>query len=107
MTAAADLLTRLKVAREDLGVGPGRATVPMDLYVNEVDLLIEALQRPEVRQSCASTSNYPIMAERALRLIARNGIRDGGGIELIDHLVDCAGLDYATAAVEGDDAVPF
>ena len=105
MTAAADLLARLQAARAT--TDSARVPANLDLAINEIDLLIDALQRPEVRQSCASTSNYPVMAERALRLISRNRVSDREAIEGITHLVDCAGLDYAQQDLEDGDDVPF
>lgn len=102
-----DLRQRLDRARETLtGKARFRSTY-LSLNLGQVEILIEALNRPEVRQTCASTSNYPAMAERALRLIQRNRISESEAIEGITHLVDCAGLEHATKAVEDDDVVPF
>jgi hypothetical protein len=101
-----DLLARLRlVQQEPSNRLAGKFRVDFDS--SEIDTMIDALLRPEVRHSCASTSNYPAMAERALRLIERNGIRESEAIEGITHLVDCAGLEHATKALEDDDAVPF
>jgi len=107
MTADREIGARLQHARDELFNKPGLGNVPIDFDVDEIDRLIEALQRPEELQSCASTSNYPVMAERALRLVTRNRVSDSEAIEGICHLVDCAGFHYAKQAVEDDDAVPF
>lgn len=107
MIADQNLLARLRPARNELFAKPALGNVPIDFDVDELDRLIEALQRPEVRQSCASTSNYPVMAERALRLISRNRVSDNEAMETIANLVDSAGLDFAKEDVEDDDDVPF
>lgn len=106
MSASAALTARLLSIMEDSRDDPSITGACVSLDWTEFDLLIAALSRPAA-PTCASTTNYPIMAERALRLITRNGIRDNEAIEMVTHLVDCAGLDYAKEAVEADDAVPF
>ena len=107
MSETAPLATRLQDIAYRLRNDPELLGATIQIDRDETHLLIEALARPEVRHSCASTTNYSVMAERALRLIARNGIADGEAIEMVTHLVDCAGIDYAKDAVEVDDAVPF